>query len=164
MVNEEDITHGKVYLKEWNSGTKYELSVNDEDTGCIIADVIGSGPYETHEINLNYDNGNSMQVAIYATSYWEEFDEEHFDETIASLDCSYEELIQEIKEMPPDIVDPYDDFDIDLTSDPDSGMLFSVLIHPYYDAVTVEELPNLDKLNLYFREMKKIFDSHKKKK
>lgn len=143
------------WLDEWYNGTKYKLTMNDRDSGCVIASVGNAGDYETHEINLNYGGGaeNSMEFGLLTQSFWSEFDEDNFDETVASLDCTWDELLEELKScLPPD-----DYFNYELW--PES--LFSIQVNPH-EAISIDELPTLEMMNDCFREMKQVFDSHKK--
>tara|TARA_B100001750_G_C15323122_1_gene503272 strand:+ start:92 stop:781 length:690 start_codon:yes stop_codon:yes gene_type:complete len=144
------------WLDEWYSGTKYKLIMNDEDYGCVIATVENAGDYETQEINLNYGDGaeNSMEFRILAQSFWSEFDEENFDETVASLDCTWDELVSELNDCLP----RNDWLSAELWTE-DSP--FSILVEPD-ESISLDELPTLKMMNDCFRQMKEIFDSHKK--
>ena len=153
-VEDEEKT-SQEWLDEWYSGTKYKLTVNDEDYGCVIATVENAGDYETQEINLNYGDGaeNSMEFRILAQSFWSELDEDNFDETVASLDCTWDELVEELNDCL-----PRNDW---LSAKLWTEGPFSILVEPD-ENISLHELPTLKMMNDCFRQMKEIFDSHKK--
>ena len=159
LVEDEDEDKEKTpqeWLDEWYSGTKYKLIMNDEDYGCVIATVENAGDYETQEINLNYGDGaeNSMEFRILAQSFWSELAEENFDETVASLDCTWDELVEELNDCLP----RNDWLSAELWTE-DSP--FSILVEPD-ESISLDELPTLKMMNDCLRQMKEIFDSHKK--